>query len=72
MLYFLYMTTLLSNTIFHHNLQKGTIEYNNTYPFVEVEHQMLETNISNNSIEELNISLLDAQKYIVQRSVYCR
>lgn len=70
MLYFLYMTTLLSNTIFHHNLQKGTIEYNNTYPFVEVEHQMLETNISNNSIEELNISLLDAQKYIVQRPNY--
>ena len=70
MLYFLYMTTLLSNTIFHHNLQKGSVEYINTYPFVEINHQMLETNVPNNSIEQLNISLLDAQKYIVQRPNY--
>lgn len=70
MLYFLYMTTLLSNNIFHHNLQNGTIEYINTYPFVKVEHQMLESNVPNNSVEVLNISLLDAQKYIVKRPNY--
>ena len=42
MLYFLYMsTTTIPNTIFHHNLSNGIIQYVNKYPFVVVENQQL-------------------------------
>jgi hypothetical protein len=69
MLYFLYMTTLLSNNIFHHNLQSGTIEYVNKYPFVKLSNQILESS-RDNPIEVLNITLLNAQKYILQHPIY--
>ena len=66
MLYFLYMSTTISNTLFHHSLTNGTIEYSNKYPFVVKENFILESTINNNFTEQQNISLLDAQKYILK------
>ena len=66
MLYFLYMSTTISNTLFHHTLTNGTIEYVNKYPFVVKENFILESSINNNFTEQQNISLLEAQKYILK------
>ena len=67
MLYFLYMsTTTIPNTLFHHNLSNGIIEYVNKYPFVVVENQQLNNTDPTNITQQLNISLLDAQKHILK------
>ena len=66
MLYFLYEYTTISNTIFHHNLSNGIIEYVNKYPFVVVENQQLNNTDPTNITQQLNISLLDAQKHILK------
>lgn len=70
MLYFLYMSILLSNNLFHHSLTKGSTEYVNKYPFVVIENQMLESNTHNNYIVRLNYTLLEAQKYLLKRPKY--
>jgi len=66
MLYFLYMSTTISNTLFHHTLNNGIIEYVNKYPFVVKENFILESTINNNYTERQNITLLEAQKHILK------
>jgi hypothetical protein len=65
MLYFLYMSTI-PNTIFHHELSNGVIEYINKFPFVIKENQMLQSSTTNNFTQQQNITLLEAQKYILK------
>ena len=66
MLYFLYMSTTISNTLFHHSLNNGIIEYVNKYPFVTKTNFILESNVNDNYTERQNISLLEAQKHILK------
>ena len=66
MLYFLYMSTTIPNTLFHHNLSNGVIEYSNKFPFVVKENQMLQSTTANNFTQEQNITLLEAQKHILK------
>jgi hypothetical protein len=70
MLYFLYMSTTIPNTLFHQNLSNGTIEYINKYPFVVKKHFMFGSSINNNFTEQENISLLEAQKHVLKNTEF--
>lgn len=64
MLYFLYMTTL-TNSLFHHELTTGTIEYKNRYPFDISKNHLFE--LSESTLQQ-NVTLLDAEKHTLRNT----